>query len=115
MVKFTMYNNYSFIGYVQYKINNPDSLLCRMNVNSMHRNQGYGTHMLQLSERSLRESFGVRRIQLTAWQPTGSYDIVDFYKKNGFVSSTDMSYTYDDYIQLYDLYPMTKSISGEIQ
>ena len=111
MVRYTMYENNLFVGCVRYKMNKPNSVLCRMNISSTYRNKGYGSRILELSERSLCESFDIQRIHLTAWQPAGSSNIVDFYQKNGFDSSTDTSYVYDDYVQLYDLYPMSKSIS----
>jgi hypothetical protein len=62
-------------------------------------------------EKYVKYKYDVNYINLLAWQELGSTNIVDFFKKNGYIENKqDEISTYDDYSKIYDLYPFYKKI-----
>jgi len=52
--------------------------------------------------------FDVSSIGVLAWQPCVGWDVIDFYKKNGYKPADNRVESFDDYSQLYDLVQMHK-------
>ena len=71
---------------------------------------GYGTHIIQETERNLKNTFNIRSVNLLVWQPSGGYEVVDFYKKNGYTMTNVRTQTFDDYSQMFDLINMHKRL-----
>tara|TARA_B110000037_G_C17004422_1_gene458637 strand:- start:48 stop:353 length:306 start_codon:yes stop_codon:yes gene_type:complete len=55
--------------------------LANIHVQSLYKQQGYGSHILLETERCLQHSFDVSVISLLAMQPTCGDEIIRFYKK----------------------------------
>ena len=71
--------------------------------------QGYGSKLLSETENILR-SQKVSQISLLAQQPYSSQDVIDFYKKNGYVISNKQFDMYDDSTKMWDLIQMHKNL-----
>jgi ribosomal protein S18 acetylase RimI-like enzyme len=107
-------NRHRLIGGSRISITAPDrAILNNIYIERPFRSLGYGSQFMREMEEHLCKSYFIREFHLLAWQPSGSYDVVDFYKKNGFQVTTDRVDTYDDSSILYDLYYMHKKIDDE--
>jgi hypothetical protein len=78
------------------------------NIEVYHKNQGIGSIILKDIEGYVLKKYGVYKINVCAWQQMGSTDVLNFYKKNGYVLSDEKSTFYDDTIYIYDLYTLEK-------
>lgn len=76
-------------------------------IHSDFQRQGHGTKLLSETENILR-SQNVSQISLLAHQPYSSSEIIDFYKKNGYVISNNEFGMYDDDSKMWDLVQMHK-------
>ena len=74
------------------------------------RRQGHGTKLLSETENILR-SQNVSQLSLLAHQPYSSSEVVDFYKKNGYVISNNEFGMYDDDSKMWDLVQMHKILN----
>lgn len=105
---FKLMDIHRHIGSSRISIITSSAILHTISIEKPFRALGYGSVFLGEMEDYLKRMHSVRDIRLLAWQPRGSYNVVDFYKKNGFDISSEHSDTYDDSSILYDLYPMCK-------
>ena len=110
IVQFTLCNYNTPIGFARYSVQNQTAILNNLHIDPDYRKQGHGSRFMRTAEDVMKHHFAIRQMNLTAWQPAGSYEIVDFYIKNGFVLSNQPIGTYDDYRVLYDLYSMCKPL-----
>ena len=55
--------------------------LANIRIQSLYKQQGYGSHILLETERCLQHSFDVSVLSLLAMQPTCGDEIIQFYKK----------------------------------
>ena len=96
---------------VNFIICNRNTTINNLEVNEIYQRQGYGSLILNNLEKYVKYKYDVNYINLLAWQELGSTNIVDFFKKNGYIENKqDEISTYDDYSKIYDLYPFYKKI-----
>jgi GNAT superfamily N-acetyltransferase len=105
---FKLLDRHRHIGSSRISIITSSAILHTISIEKPFRALGYGSAFLSEMEDYVKRTHSVRDIRLLAWQPRGSYNVVEFYKKNGFDISSEHSDTYDDSSVLYDLYPMCK-------
>lgn len=98
------------IGSSRAFIHNNSAVLSTIAVHHSHQNRGFGGKILAETEQTLKNLFYVTNINLLAWQPCGSVNVVEFYQKNGYIISDNRVDTYDDQVQLYDLIRLHKLI-----
>lgn len=96
------------IGSSRSFVGDKTATLANLNVHNEFKCFGYGTHIIKETERNLKSSFSIRSVNLLAWQPSGGSEIIDFYKKNGYVTTDNRIEIFDDYSQLFDLTRMHK-------
>ena len=80
------------------------------NIVVFDKNKGIGSIVLQDMEEYVLKMYGVHKINVCAWQKMGNTDVLDFYKKNGYIFSDNKITTYDDSIYIYDLYRLEKNL-----
>ena len=110
MYDFQLTHNNKHIGSCKLIINHHDATINHIEINDSHKRGGHGSWLLQETEKILKKNHDVQKISLLGWQPSGSFDIVYFYKKNGYVNTYKHSGVYDDYVTLFDLYHLHKII-----
>ena len=96
------------IGTTRSIVDRRSASLANIHVQEPFRRLGYGSIVLQETERSLVGLFDVSSVGVLAWQPCVGWDVIDFYKKNGYKTVDDRVGSFDDYSQLYDLVRMHK-------
>ena len=79
-------------------------------INDTHKGKGHGSWLLQETEKILKHQHKVEQISLLGWQPSGSFNVIEFYKKNGYVTTYEHSGVYDDSVTLFDLHKFYKKI-----
>ena len=52
----------------------------------------------------------VNKVNLLAWQDSSSYNVINFFKKNGYKIINKNENGYDDSVIIYDLYHFEKDI-----
>jgi GNAT superfamily N-acetyltransferase len=83
--------------------------LAFMEIFPVFQRQGYGSKLLSETENILRRQFDTYQVSLLAWQPYSSQEVVDFYKKNGYlISNYQTDVVYDDSTKMWDLVKMHK-------
>lgn len=108
---FQLTHNKQHIGSCRLMINDHNATINHIEINDSHKRQGHGSWLLQETEKILKKDYHIEKISLLGWQPSGSFEIVDFYKKNGYVNTYKHSNgVYDDYVTLFDLYRLDKKI-----
>jgi GNAT superfamily N-acetyltransferase len=86
------------------------AVLANIHVHDEFKFLGYGSHILQKTERSLNNIFQIRSMNLLAWQPSGGSEVIDFYKKNGYFLTDTPVEIFDNYSQLFDLIRMHNKV-----
>ena len=114
-LNFHVLNKNVEIGHAQYILKSNSAILTNMEIKKSERRKGYGSTLLKHAEKRIFKHIPLETIYVTAWQPFGSWDVIDFYKKNDFVIDKTQfiicqNQTYDDTSVIYDLYPMKKDI-----
>ena len=107
---FQLICNKQHIGSCKLILNDQDVTINHIEIIDSHKKEGHGSWLLQETEKILKNDYGIKKISLLGWQPSGSFDIVDFYKKNGYVNTYKHTRVYDDYVTIFDLYDLHKII-----
>ena len=105
---FKLFQQSQHIGSCKLMVNDNQAVINYMYIDDTHKNKGHGSWLLQETEKILKDEHNVKKISLLGWQPSGSFDIVDFYKKNGYITSKAHSGIYDDSVTLFDLHQFYK-------
>jgi len=85
--------------------------LAFMEIFPKFQRQGYGSKLLSETENTLRRQYDTYKLSLLAWQPYSSNEVVDFYKKNGYlISNYQTDSVYDDTVKMWDLIQMHKNL-----
>lgn len=98
------------IGSSRSFIENRTATLSNIYVRPDFTRLGYGSILMEETERNAKSMFQTDSMQLLAWQPSGGYEVIDFYKKNGYKMMDHRTELFDDYSQIFDLMRMHKSI-----
>ena len=105
---FQLIHKNKHIGSCKLMIHDKNAVINHIYINDTNKKQGLGSLLIQETEQILKKDFSVQEISLLAWQPGGSFDVVDFYKKNGYIISKTHSGIYDDSVTLFDLHQFYK-------
>lgn len=81
-------------------------------LNQKDKGVGNGSYFLKQYESYVKNMYYVNESSLVAWQPTGCTNVVNFFKKHGYLERDPLSKkeTYDDGVMTYDLYKMYKKM-----
>ncbi len=101
--------NHNPIGNSRVFVQDNKAHLAFMEIFPVFQRQGYGSKLLSETENILR-SQKVSQISLLAQQPYSSSEVIDFYKKNGYVISNKQFELYDDSTKMWDLVQMHKNL-----
>ena len=96
------------VGTSQVLISDKHATLSNISIIPYYQNCGFGSSLLTETEAYIQEQFNVSRMNLLAFQPIGSTNILDFYYKHGYVNSDSDIGTYDNQSQIYDLVRLHK-------
>lgn len=108
---FKLFNKHQHhIGLCKLMIDNNQAIINNIYINNLYKKQGHGSYLLQETEKIVKKDFNIKKISLLCWQPSGSFNIVGFYQKNGYIISNIHNGYYDDYVNLFDLYHLYKII-----
>lgn len=105
---FQLIHKNKHVGSCKLMIHDKNAIINHIYIDDSHKKQGLGSLLLQETEQILKKDHSVQEISLLAWQPGGSFEIVDFYKKNGYLHKYKQSGTYDDQVTLFDLHHLYK-------
>ena len=108
--QFQLFKGSIHIGHCRTIIDKQGAVLSDLEIYDQYKNQGFGTHLLHGTEHKLKTKFGVQDVSLLAWQPTGGFEVVDFFKKNGYDPLLKEVGSYDDSVTIYDLHRLRKKI-----
>jgi GNAT superfamily N-acetyltransferase len=109
--QFQFFKDSKHIGHCRTVIDKQGAILSDLEIYDQYKKQGFGSHFLRNTEQKLKSEFGVQEISLLAWQPSGGFEVVNFFKKNGYEPFyKDISTSYDDYLTLYDLHRLYKKL-----
>jgi len=106
--------NQNPIGNARVFVQDNTAQLAFMEILPDFRRQGYGSKLLSETENTLRTTHHVIEIHLLAWQPYSSSEVIDFYKKNGYVISNEKTEMYDDSSKMWDLVQMHKILAPSV-
>ena len=107
---FRLFQQNQHIGSCKLMINDNKAIVNHIYIDDLHKGKGHGSWLLQETEKILKHEHNVDSISLLGWQPSGSFEIVDFYKKNGYVTTYEHCGIYDDHVTLFDLHQLHKKI-----
>jgi hypothetical protein len=96
------------IGTSTISVSNDFITINNIHVHNKFRNYGFGSFMLKKIENLSINTYNVNKINLLAWQPYGSTNVIDFFKKNNYIIENNDIQLYDDYINIYELYKFEK-------
>ena len=100
--------NHNPIGNSRVFVQDNKAHLAFMEIFPVFQRQGYGSKLLSETENILRSQFDTYQVSLLAHQPYSSQEVIDFYKKNGYVISNKQFDMYDDSTKMWDLVQMHK-------
>ena len=106
--------NHNPIGNARVFVQDNTAQLAFMEILPDFRRQGHGSKLLSETENTLRNTHHVTEINLLAWQPYSSSEVIDFYKKNGYVVSNEKTELYDDSSKMWDLVQMHKILAPSV-
>ena len=106
--------NQNPIGNARVFVQDNTAQLAFMEILPDFRRQGHGSKLLSETENTLRTTHHVTEIHLLAWQPYSSSEVIDFYKKNGYVVSNEKTEMYDDSSKMWDLVQMHKILAPSV-
>jgi hypothetical protein len=98
---------YSF-GKINFQIDKNKAIL--HNIELKETKKGYGSFLLNNVEKYVKKEYNVDEIHLLAWEPSCGDNVINFFRKNGYVNINHSSQIYDDSITIFDLYKMWKKI-----
>lgn len=106
-----LYKNNNNIGSSIFSLNNKTATINNIEIDKKYRNLNYGSMLLYNIENNIKYIHNINKIILLAWQPSGSTNVIDFFKKNQYIHNyNDKINTYDDSVVIYDLYHFMKKI-----
>jgi hypothetical protein len=108
--KFQLFKNSEKLGHCKTIIQDRAAVLTDLEIYDPHKHKGWGTNFLRETESILKKQYYVRSVSLLAWQPSGSSNVVDFFKKNQYQPLFNEIGTYDDSVTLFDLHHMYKTL-----
>ena len=79
---FQLIHKNKHVGSCKLMIHDKNAIINHIYIDDSHKKQGLGSLLLQETEQILKKDHSVQEISLLAWQPGGSFEIVDFYNKN---------------------------------
>ena len=107
--------NHNPIGNARVFVQDNKAHLAFMEIFPEFQRQGYGSKLLSETEYKLRRQFDTYQISLLAHQPYSSNEIIDFYKKNGYlISNYQTDVVYDDTEKMWDLVQMHKFLKPSV-
>ena len=105
---FQLIHKNKHVGSCKLMIYDKNAVINHIYINDSHKKQGLGSLLLHETEKILKNEHYIEKISLLGWQPSGSFNVVDFYKKNGYIISKAHSGVYDDSVTLFDLHQFYK-------
>jgi len=109
--QFQFFKDSKHIGHCRTMIDKQGAVLSDLEIYDQFKKQGFGSQFLRNTEHKLKSEFGVQEVSLLAWQPSGGFEVVDFFKKNGYEHFfKDIATSYDDYLTIYDLHRLHKKL-----
>ena len=108
LINFSLFNNNINVGTSGLMvdiINRNDvasATINNFNIHSKYQKMGHGSTFLKGIETSIKFDYNVNRINLLVWQQLGKDDVINFYKKNGYVESAPSTNVLNDYNNIYD-------------
>jgi GNAT superfamily N-acetyltransferase len=108
--QFQFFKDSKHIGHCRTMIDKQGAVLSDLEIYDQYKKQGFGSHFLRNTEQKLKSEFGVQEVSLLAWQPSGGFEVVDFFKKNGYTPLFKDIASYDDSITIYDLHRLYKKL-----
>lgn len=97
------------IGSYNFLIHDKNLTINNLEINEHYRRRGFGSHALKKIEDYSKETYDVKKVNLTAWDIHGSSST--FFKYNNYKDITVNDLIYDDYIRVYDLINFEKSLN----
>lgn len=109
---FQFFKDSKHIGHCKTTIQGKSAVLSDLEIYDPYKKQGFGSEFLQKTEEILKNDLYVKDVSLLAWQPVTGFEVVDFFKKNNYLqnNNTTINSHYDDYVTMYDLYQMRKTL-----
>lgn len=108
--QFQFFKDSKHIGHCRTVIDKQGAILSDLEIYDQYKKQGFGSHFLKHTEQKLKSEFNIKEISLLAWQPCGGFEVVDFFKKNGYTPFYNDIASYDDSITIYDLHRLHKKL-----
>ena len=108
--QFQFFKNSKHVGHCKTIIKGKGAILSDLEIYDPYKKQGFGSQFLQKTEALLKNDFDVEDVSLLAWQPTTGFEVVDFFKKNNYLQNSTNVGHYDDYVTLFDLHQMRKTL-----
>ena len=126
--KIKLFKNKLKIGTSTFSISNNFITINNIFIHNEFRRHGYGSFMLNhIEDLSMNynkdlssnynedlpmNNYKIEKISLLAWQPYGSTNVLDFFKRNNYTLNNENGIKlYDDYDTIYELHNFEKNIS----
>ena len=102
-------NNFK-IGTSTISVSNNFTTINDIFIDKKYRKYGYGSLLLNNIENLSINKYNINKISLLAWQPYGSSNVIDFFKKNNYNIIDNNIGLYDDYLTIFELYKFEKNL-----
>ena len=104
------YKNIEIGNSISATLNNKKSIIHNININQNFQGSGYGKYLLNSTENILLlDNNKLNSISLVAYdKDTIGNNLIDFYKKNGYILVKDYCSIYDDGENIFNLHKMSK-------
>lgn len=126
--KIKLFKNKFKIGTSTFSISNDFLTINNIFIHNQFRRHGYGSFILNhiedlsmnhnedLSMNRIEDlsinNYKIEKINLLAWQPSGSTNVLDFFERNNYtLNNKNGIKLYDDYDTIYELHNFEKNIS----
>ena len=113
-----IHNQFRRHGYGSFILNHIEDLSMNHNEDlSMNHNEDLSmNHNEDLSMNRIEDlsinNYKIEKINLLAWQPSGSTNVLDFFERNNYTLNNENGIKlYDDYDTIYELHNFEKNIS----
>ena len=105
-----IHNQFRRHGYGSFILNHIEDLSMNHNEDlSMNHNEDLS--MNRIEDLSIN-NYKIEKINLLAWQPSGSTNVLDFFERNNYTLNNENGIKlYDDYDTIYELHNFEKNIS----
>ena len=108
--KIKLFKNNFKIGTSTISISNNFITINDIFIHNKYRKYGYGSLLLNNIEDLSINQYNINKIILLAWQPYGSSNVIDFFKKNNYNIKDNNIELYDDYLTIFELYKFEKNL-----